>query len=211
VLQVHGGAGYFTNEPYERMMRDARINTIGEGANEVLKSFIALVGIRDIGEEFKQTLEGLKSPSKFAHSLWRFGRDRLIRLAKAPEVAVASKSLRREADTLAVRLARFAWAVERALIKHREALLDRQYVLERIADAAIALTTASCTLARLDHELSTNTGTEAGRAAGRLYLHMAARRFDQALRELRDNDDEPTNTAAGAVLRMLPNRGLDAR
>ncbi len=45
-LQVFGGQGYFSNEPYERMMRDARINTIGEGANEVLKAFIALVGMR---------------------------------------------------------------------------------------------------------------------------------------------------------------------
>ena len=35
-LQIYGGQGYFTDEPYERMMRDARINTIGEGANEVL-------------------------------------------------------------------------------------------------------------------------------------------------------------------------------
>ena len=43
-LQVYGGQGYFSDEPYERMMRDARINTIGEGANEVLKAFIALVG-----------------------------------------------------------------------------------------------------------------------------------------------------------------------
>ena len=65
-LQVHGGQGYFTDEPFERMMRDARINTIGEGANEVLKAFIALVGMRDIGEGFKATLEGLKQPSRFA-------------------------------------------------------------------------------------------------------------------------------------------------
>src|SRR5581483_9772410 len=35
-LQIYGGQGYFTNEPYERMMRDARINMIGEGANDVL-------------------------------------------------------------------------------------------------------------------------------------------------------------------------------
>ena len=63
VMQVHGGQGYFTDEPYERMMRDARINTIGEGANEVLKAFIALVGMRDVGEGFKATLDGLKSPS----------------------------------------------------------------------------------------------------------------------------------------------------
>ena len=64
-LQVHGGQGYFSDEPYERMMRDARINTIGEGANEVLKAFIALVGMRDIGEGFKTTLEGLKRPCRF--------------------------------------------------------------------------------------------------------------------------------------------------
>src|SRR5204863_3604353 len=50
-LQIHGGQGYFTDEPYERMMRDARINQIGEGANEVLKSFIAAVGMRDVGLE----------------------------------------------------------------------------------------------------------------------------------------------------------------
>src|SRR5262249_32132042 len=52
-LQIYGGQGYFTYEPLERMMRDARINQIGEGANDVLKSFIALVGMRSVGEQLK--------------------------------------------------------------------------------------------------------------------------------------------------------------
>ena len=34
-------------------MRDARINTIGEGANDVLKAFIAVVGCRGPGEYLK--------------------------------------------------------------------------------------------------------------------------------------------------------------
>ena len=93
-LQVYGGQGYFTDEPYERMMRDARINTIGEGANEVLKAFIALVGMRDIGEGFKATLEGLKRPSRFLPTLWRFGRDRLGRLVAAADVPVVTPMLR---------------------------------------------------------------------------------------------------------------------
>ena len=46
VFQIHGGAAYMADLPLERMMRDARINQIGEGANEVLTSFIALVGMR---------------------------------------------------------------------------------------------------------------------------------------------------------------------
>ena len=71
-LQVFGGQGYFSNEPYERMMRDARINTIGEGANEVLKAFIALVGMRDIGEGLKSTpWRDSRSPATFLPTLWR--------------------------------------------------------------------------------------------------------------------------------------------
>src|SRR5439155_5447311 len=50
-IQIFGGQAYFCNEPYERMMRDARINSIGEGANDVLKAFIAVVGARAPGLE----------------------------------------------------------------------------------------------------------------------------------------------------------------
>ena len=49
-LQVYGGKGYFCDQPIERWMRDARINTIGEGANDVLKAFIAVVGCRGPGD-----------------------------------------------------------------------------------------------------------------------------------------------------------------
>jgi len=204
VLQVHGGQGYFTDEPYERMMRDARINTIGEGANEVLKAFIALVGMRDVGEGFKAALAGLSSPTRFLPTVWRFGRERFVRLARPPHVPVETAALRRAAEALARRLARFAWVVERVLVKHREAVLDRQYVQERIADAAIALTTASCTIARLDRQFAAGTGTLAEREAGKLYLRLANRQFDLALQGLRHNDDGATTAAADAVFRALP-------
>ena len=203
VLQIYGGQGYFNDEPYERLMRDARINTIGEGANEVLKAFIALVGMRDTGEGLKTTLEGLKSPSKFLPTAWRFGRDRFLRLARPPQVPVKSPSLQPFAGALARRIARFAWTVERVLVKHREAVLDRQYVQERIADAAIALATASCTLARLDSQIGANTGTIAEREAGILYLKMAARQFDRALHDLDHNDDDDTSSTADAQLKAL--------
>src|SRR5262249_23245157 len=38
-IQIFGGKAYFSDEPYERMMRDARINLIGEGANDVMRIF----------------------------------------------------------------------------------------------------------------------------------------------------------------------------
>src|SRR5947199_1329253 len=40
-LQIYGGKGFFTDEPLERMMRDARLNQIGEGANDGLRALLA--------------------------------------------------------------------------------------------------------------------------------------------------------------------------
>jgi acyl-CoA dehydrogenase family member 9 len=201
-LQVHGGQGYFTDEPYERMMRDARINTIGEGANEVLKAFIALVGMRDIGEDLKATLGGLKSPSTFLPTFWNFTRDHFGRMVRTPTVPVATAMLRPMAESLARRVARFGRTVERLLITHREAILERQYIQERIADAAIALVTASCTLSRWDGSEVRGRAIPAERSAAELYLRMANRRFDQALRALSHNDDRLTTEAAHDALRL---------
>jgi len=205
-LQVYGGQGYFCDEPYERMMRDARINTIGEGANEVLKAFIALVGMRDIGEEFKSTLEGLKKPGRFVPTLGRFIGRRLAVRTHVPTVPIVTPLLRPLAERLGRRVSRLARAVEHVLMKYREEVLERQYVQERIADAAIALMTASCVLARLDHELATNTASDLDRQAAELYLSMANRRFDQALVDLDHNDDAQTTTTANAALRAWGTR-----
>ncbi len=200
-LQVHGGQGYFTDEPFERMMRDARINTIGEGANEVLKAFIALVGVREIGEGFKTTLEALKHPGSALPALWSLGRDHLSRVVKAPVVPVKSSALRPFAMAISRRTTRFGRLIETALVTHREAILDRQYVQERIADMAIALVTSGCVLARFDHASSTNRATPAEEAAAELYLEMAGARFDAAADALRSNHDGLTSLAADRALR----------
>ncbi len=199
-LQVFGGQGYFSNEPYERMMRDARINTIGEGANEVLKAFIALVGMRDIGEGLKSTLEGFKKPGTFFPTIWNFSRSHLGQLVHSPVVPVVSPMLRPIAAGLSRRVSRFGRTVERLLVMHREAFFDRQYDQERIADAAIALVTSACTLSRWDHSLVQGAATRPDEMAADLYMHMAFRRFDESLRQLGRNDDSLTTKTALAAL-----------
>ena len=201
-LQVFGGQGYFSNEPYERMMRDARINLIGEGANEVLKAFIAMVGMRDIAVGLKDTLDGLKKPSTFLSTLWAFSRDHLGRLVPRRSCQW-SAMLRPMADSLGRRVGRFGRTVERVLVTHREAVLDREYVQERIADAAIALVTAACTLSRWDLSITRDRSTPTERAAAELYLRMAQRRFDRSLPALSQNDDRLTTAAADAALAAL--------
>jgi alkylation response protein AidB-like acyl-CoA dehydrogenase len=47
-LQIHGGAGYITEFPIERIFRDAKLTEIGEGASEIQRMVIArdILGLR---------------------------------------------------------------------------------------------------------------------------------------------------------------------
>ena len=56
-LQVHGAAGYSRNNPLERMVRDARMFTIGGGTAQVLRT---LVASRVLGMKLPQTREGYR-------------------------------------------------------------------------------------------------------------------------------------------------------
>ena len=49
-LQLKGGAGYMRDEPYEKVLRDTRIFPIFEGANDVMRAFIALSAMKPVGE-----------------------------------------------------------------------------------------------------------------------------------------------------------------
>src|SRR6187402_1864992 len=92
-FQIHGGAAYFTDRPLERMLRDHRINQIGEGANEVLLSFIGLVGMRGPGMRMKEVADALKRPWSAAGIVGRFIADSLRRRFVSPAVPVQSDEL----------------------------------------------------------------------------------------------------------------------
>src|ERR1700745_1688820 len=154
VFQIHGGAAYMTDLPLERMMRDARINQIGEGANEVLTSFIALVGMRGPGMEFKEIYDTMMKPSRDRMSkAWAGGKNRLGAAVRTPTVPVQSAELRGVAVQLSRLIWRFNVAVNRALVVYREPVLDMQLIQERIAGAAMELFASTCTLSRWGSEL----------------------------------------------------------
>lgn len=203
-IQIHGGLAYFRDQPYERMMRDARINLIGEGANDVLRVFIALVGMRDVGLELKDILEAILSPWGNLGKLGQFASKRLGRLLGTPAVAVRSATLQEDADRLGRSIAQFANEVERLLRHYQESILDRQYHLARIADSAIELYVSSAVLNRLDSMLHDHRFDSRTRQRqlkiGRYYLETAARRIRQRLAECRDNSDPATTQVADLLL-----------
>jgi alkylation response protein AidB-like acyl-CoA dehydrogenase len=206
-LQIYGGKGYFSDQPYERMMRDARINMIGEGANEVLKAFIAVVGSKAVGEGLLGVLEALKRPVSGFGTLLKFGRDQFAARFSSPEIPVRYEYLRPDAHRLADLVRDFGLAVQWAL-RHCgkiEVFLTAEYLHERLTDMACDLYAASCTLSRLDHLRTSPNGDETQRealaTAGQHFLRIAFRRIRQNLAALTDHDDASTTTAADATLK----------
>src|SRR6266702_11555 len=208
-FQVYGGAAYFTDKPLERMLRDARINQIGEGADEVLTSFIALVGMRAPGRKFQELQEALRHPSRDRMSkAWAAGKSRLGATIRVPDVPVQSDQLRDHARQLGRLIRRFNVAVNRALITYREPILDMQLVQERIANAAMDLFASTCVLSRQDAEIqfARRNGDSAPRdqSAGDLFLRQSFRRIRGFLGALTDNDDKSVLAAAKSSLANPP-------
>ena len=204
-FQIHGGSAYFTDLPLERMLRDARINQIGEGSNEVLTSFIALVGMRGPGMEFKEIYDTMFNPSRGLGKAWTAGMNRLGAAVKVSNVPVKSESLRASASQLGRLIWRFNLSVNKALIKYREPVMDMQLIQERIAGAAMEMFASACVISRLDSQLQSvaQNGASApgGRRAGELFLSQSFRRIRGFLAGLNDNDDTELLATANSVLR----------
>jgi hypothetical protein len=150
-------------------------------------------------------LGAISNPLKEFSKLWKFGKEQVEARLSTPEVPVhAAATLRDDAAELGKRVRDLGLAVTGLLRQYREAILERQYQLERIADAACDLYASSCTLARLDHVLThgNHNPVESQRdlAAGRYFLKLANRRVKQNLAALWDNDDEASTAAAKAAL-----------
>jgi acyl-CoA dehydrogenase family member 9 len=219
-FQIFGGAAYFTDQPLERILRDARINLIGEGANEVLTSFTALVGMRDVAEELRTVRDSLWHPWQQRAVLAHFAQGALARFARIPRIPVRSRELAPYAWTFSRLIHRFGMVVTGNLVRHREAILDRQLVQEPIAQAAMELFASLCVLSRRDAELAAaHAGNASSRtqrgangatsataaswepAAATLFLDQSARRIREAFRRLHDHDNKAITRAAAEILR----------
>ncbi len=213
-IQVWGGKGYFCDQPLERWMRDARINTIGEGANDVLKAFVAVVGCRGPGEYLKglrdDVMGGRWSLKKLGAAIG-VGASLVVPWATTgtPDVPVNSESLRDDAHTLGKLVREFGLKLPHVFLglKDETKFVQAQLVHERLADIAIDLYVSSCVLSRLDHLMASRAPSGAGLldpfadvSAGQYFLKLAFRRIRACFLALDENDDAACLQAAKTAL-----------
>lgn len=206
-LQLAGGAGYMRAFPYERALRDARVNRIFDGTNDVLRLFIALSTVGDVAAQLRDVAESVRSvfldPIKGFGVLSDYARRRAS-LAGVAAMARGKGRFRLLPPSLADEAARFealaralALAVDRALRRHGERLVDEQLVLRRLADALVDLFAFAAMLSRISGSIE-NHGEEAARPE-REILRAFAAGAEQRVTAGLDGMDGPADAALAAV------------
>jgi hypothetical protein len=156
-LQTAGGNGYMCDFPYERMVRDARINRIFEGTNEILRLFICLTAMNDVGAQLKELAASLRGvfndPIKGFGVLSDYA---LRRAALATGIARGKSNFTRLNPLLKDRAALFeeltrdlASGVDKTLRRYGREIIGKQFPTKRLADVMIDLFVFACVLARV--------------------------------------------------------------
>ncbi len=216
-LQVRGGRGYETARSLadrgeapaevERMMRDARINTIFEGSSEIMHLFMAREAV-DRHLEVAGTLVDPKAsrsdrlgalPGIAAHYAWWYP-SRYFGWAQWPSYTDYGSLAThlRFANRSARRLAR---SIFHGMVAYRAGLERKQAFLFRAVDVALELfaLVATVTRAKAIHD-ARRPDAEHAVALADAYALGARRRVDDLLRDLFDNDDEARYRTGRAVL-----------
>jgi len=212
-VQIWGGEGYMRENGLERMLRDARINRIVEGASEVMTAFIALIGMKGVGDVLEGVLRSAKHPFGNFGRLAEFVRTQWKDVVVGHELDGLHPHIAAEGHTLAHLTTLLARALIRLLATHRERILELELLQERIAGAVVDLYAMAAVTSRLQMMLerstsrpsSANSGNghnplDADAIIGKAFCQNAARRIRGRLHALFVNDDARIVWAADAVL-----------
>ena len=150
MVQLAGGRGYVKPYPYERMLRDSRINRIFEGANEVLRLFIALNGVQAPAQALKEVGSALRRPLRNLGLLSGYATSRVrLRLGQTSTLDIdLHDRLKKHKEYFEKHVGELGTATDRAIIRHREKIVDSQLILERLANMAVDLFATAAVIAR---------------------------------------------------------------
>jgi acyl-CoA dehydrogenase family protein 9 len=199
VMQLRGGGGYMKDEPYEKILRDIRIFPIFEGANDVMRSFIALGGLKPLGERLQEVGDiGLSDPIRSIGVLIDFAAEKAKREVLPDRVTRAHDDLSEHADSVSDQVKRLRDSSEKLLRKHKKGIVEAEFAHKRIADNACDIYAQFALMSRVGH-LFEEQGVEASGQElfiSDTFCERAARRVNARFDQLEKNDDERMESIA---------------
>jgi acyl-CoA dehydrogenase family protein 9 len=202
-LQIAGGIGYSKEYPYEQAVRDARINLIFEGTNEILRALIALMALQQPGERLKELGKAFRDPIHSIGAIGSYVAGRAKRQVTRPAFTQVHSALDHEAHLVASIIHSLGLAVDAVLRKHGKAILERQFLQQRFANISMDVYLSVAVLSRTTWEIERAGSAEAAAAeldCARVFIPAAMRRARRHLRALRVNQDRRMKAIAERAL-----------
>jgi hypothetical protein len=216
-LQIAAGNGYMREYPYERIVRDARINRIFEGTNEILRLFIALTAMNDVASQLRElasTMKGVfNDPIKGfgvlsdygrKHARLRTGRGRASKLENLHE------AIQPEAEIFEKETRVLAQATDKILRKHGKNIIGKQFATSRLAEIMIELFVLASTLSRVQASIEANGVEAVSREIDilRVYTRESRVRIKRNFRRIDNNFDAPDHSVRRLLGQLLTQRDV---
>jgi acyl-CoA dehydrogenase family protein 9 len=192
-IQLKGGAGYMRDELYEKMLRDIRIFPIFEGANDVMRAFVALSGMKPVGEKLKELGDvNLRDSIGSLGVLADYVQERIQRELRPDQVTKAHSELAELAKPIGDQVKRLRDVTEAQLRTHKEGIALKQFVQKRLSDAVSDIYGQIATLSRVT-QIFEEQGVEPSgqeRFIAETFCTRAAARVSSNLNQVESNDDD---------------------
>jgi acyl-CoA dehydrogenase family protein 9 len=192
-LQLAGGAGYMRDQPYEKTLRDIRVFPIFEGSNDVMRAFIALAGMKPVGDELKELASvEFGDPIGSIGILADYVAGRIAREVRPDRITKAHDELEPLADAVSGQVKRLRSVTESLLRGERGDVILRQFHQKRLAHAVSDIYAQVAVLSRVTDQFNEHGLEPSGqeRYISQTFCTRAARRVDSALDQIESNDDE---------------------
>jgi acyl-CoA dehydrogenase family protein 9 len=198
-MQLKGGAGYLKTEPYEQIMRDIRIFPIFEGANDVLRSFVALSVLKPLGDELKLLTDfDLSDPIGLVGAWAGYVGGRVKREVSPDKVSRAHDELSGLADAVGDQVKQLRGIGESVLREHGRDIANKGMIHKRLAAAVGDIYAQIAVLSRVT-SIFEEQGVDASgqeRFIAETFCTRAARRVGIELKKVERNDDERMHSVA---------------
>jgi acyl-CoA dehydrogenase family protein 9 len=198
-MQLRGGAGYMRDEPYEKILRDIRIFPIFEGANDVMRAFIALSGMKPVGEKLSEVGDlRLGDPIRTMGVLFDYVSDRIARQVSPERISMAHPGLSEHADSVSDQVSELRSATERLIRTHRREIVERQFQQRRLCDIVSDVYAQIAVLSRVTRIFEEQGVEPSGqeRYIADTFCTRAAARVRSNLDNIDSNDDERMSAIA---------------
>lgn len=201
-FQLAGGKAYMRDQPYEKILRDIRIFPIFEGANDVMRMFIALTGIKPLGEELSGLAKlDITQPVQTAGVLAGYVGGRLRRGLLPDRLSKQHESMNEAASAAAAQVSRLRQAGETLLRRHGRQVISQQLQLERLAEAATEIFSQMAAVSKVSHTLHEKKEAAVDQYIADTFCRSSARRAERLLDEIDENLDERVISIARHVYR----------